>query len=190
MKNRWTIYQLIGSGTIGALGAVLSMLGAIISTAVGILGAGGLFNAVFMGMMFSFCCITIRKFGSATIAGLVLSICLLPFPSLGTPGFFPKILIGLSAGFMCDITFFFFKKNNKLFSIIVGAGSSILITLEVIGLGLLLSIPGIDETADLFFNRYKFLFLIFLFLGAIGGYIGYLLYSRLRSTNIMKKLGG
>ena len=150
MKNRWTIYQLIGSGTIGALGAVLSMLGAIISTAVGILGAGGLINAVFMGMMFSF--------GSATIAGLVLSICLLPFPSLGTPGFFPKILIGVSAGFMADITFFFFKKNIKLFSIIEGAEQSMVITLEIIGLGLLLSIPGIDETADLFFNRYKFLF--------------------------------
>lgn len=186
--KRWNITQLMAAGSVGALMAAFFIIGASISAVIGILGAGGIISAIFSGILFAFCCLAIRRFGSATLTGFVFSICALPFPILGPSGFLPKILIGTSAGLAVDLIYFLFKKREKIAATIIGAGSAVLITFEFIGLTLLFSIPGAKKTAGLFFSTHAIF--IFLLMGGIGGYIGYIVFNKLRNTAVIRRIQG
>jgi len=184
--KKWTTYQLIAAGSIGALMIIFDTLGAVVSAAVGILGAGGVINTFIEGALFVLCCLVIRKFGAATITGFIFSVLALPLPVLGTPGFLPKILIGTSTGLAIDVIYFLLKKNERAAAIVIGAGKAMIVTFEVIGLGLLFSIPGIEKSIELL----RYAIPTFLLMGGIGGYVGYIIFSKLRNTAVVRRIQG
>jgi len=185
---KWNLYKLISIGSLGALWAISNILGAAVSAITGILGAGGLINTFFGGMLLAFCCLLVRKFGSATIAAFVFSIIALPLPVLGTPGFFPKLIIGISTGLICDIIYLLLKKNERISAVAVGVGQEVVIAFEVVGFGLLFSIPGIEKAAKLLFST-PAIFILSL-IGGIGGYVGYIAFNKLRNTAVVRRIQG
>jgi len=183
--SKWNTTKLLVIGGLAALNAVFNILGAIFS-ATFVLGAGGLINGFFDGMLFVFCCLLIRKFGAATIMGFIFSICVLPLPVLGPSGFLLKIIIGTLTGLIIDIIYVLLKRNEMFAVIIIGIGQGIIINIGVIGSGLLFSVPGIKEAVKL--SLFPLSLVVFPLIGGVGGYVGYLLFKSLRNTSIIKRI--
>lgn len=184
---KWNITRLLATGSLGVVNVVLLLFGAAITAITGIPGGGGIINIFVWGMMFAFCCLLIRQFGCATVMSFVTSIIAIPLPLLGTPGFLPKIAIGISVGLIADCLYALLKRKEKLAAFVVGAIPTTLIGLEILGLGLLFSIPGIEQFAKFLSIPVAIGSLAF---GAFGGYIGYRIFSNLRDTAVVKRIHG
>lgn len=179
--------KLITIGGLGALTAVLSLAGGAINVISGIPGLGAITNIFVYCMMFALCCLIFDKFGSATIMGFVFSICAMPIPVVGPPGFLPKILIIVAYGFVADIMYTLLRRNKKIAAISVGL-SEWVVPLILIPIGLQLSIPGMEKLAELVFSLPFILFGIAY--TAFSGYVGYLVYKKLKDTAVVRRIQG
>lgn len=187
-KMKWNTTKLIAVGGLGAVTVVLSLFGAAINAISGISGLGGILNIFVFSMMAALCCLLIDKFGSATLMGLIFSICAIPVPVLGPPGFLPKILIGIAFGSSADMIYMLLKRNKKIAAIAIGIISAYVTLFLILWLGSLFSIPGIHESKE------TFLTLPVIFGGGIyaafSGYVGYLVYTKLKDTAVVKRIRG
>lgn len=184
---KWTMTKLIATGGLAVVFLVLSLAGGAIVAITGVPGAGGIINIFVWGMMLAFCCLLLRKFGAATIMGFIYSICVIPLPLLGTPGFLPKIIIGILAGLIADCLYAPLKKREKVAVLVVGAIPSTLIGLAILGLGILFSIPGVEKFARFLSPVVAFISLL---IGALGGYVGYLIFKKLQDTAVVRRIQG
>ncbi len=185
-KMEWNITKLIVTGGLAIVYLILALSGSALQAVIVIPGAAGIIMMFVGAMMFAFCCLLIRQFGCATIMGLIYSICALPLPVIGTPGFLPKILIGFSAGVAADLTYFLLKKNVKIAAIGIGAITQIIIPFMIIGFGWMLSIPGIEKLIKLFIS--PIMIPATIIGGGVGGYIGYLLFNKLKNTAVVRRI--
>lgn len=185
---KWNTTKLIAVGGLGAVTVVLSLFGAAINAISGIPALGGILNIFVCSMMIALCCLTIDKFGSATLMGLIFSICAIPVPVFGPPGFLPKVLIGIAFGSSADMIYMLLKRNKKIAAIAIGIISSYVTLFLIAWLGSLFSIPGIHELKET-------LLTIPVILGggiyaAFSGYVGYLVYNKLKDTAVVKRIRG
>lgn len=184
---QWNIYKLITAGSLGVLLLVLALAGSTVTAVTGVPGAGGIINIFISGAMFAFCCLLLKQFGSATLMGVIYGICAIPLPLLGTPGFLPKIVIGTLAGLIADCLYALLKRHERIAAPVIGAFSQIFIGLSILGLGLLFSLPGIEKFLKILSPIALVSSLLF---GAAAGYVGYLIFSRLRETAVVRKIQG
>ena len=186
-KVKWSTTKLTAIGSLGAATAVLSLAGAAINAISGVSGFGAIINIFVYCMMFALCCLIFDKFGSATIMGLVFGIIAIPIPVIGPPGFLPKILITVVYGFAADIVYTLLKRNKKIASI--GVGLAVWVhPLLFIPIGMYFSITSIHKLADIIFSPPAILF------GSaymsFSGYVGYLIYNKLKNTAVVKRIQG
>lgn len=186
MKNKWTTTKLVAIGSVSVLSILFALSGATISAITGITGASGILNSIWGAVFNSFIVFLIPQFGTATIFNLIYSILALPLPLEGTPGFLPKILIGLSVGLIVDIVFHFFKKKPYLTAILIGSFSQYLIGFEIYALGSIFKLPKIDVFQKLIFSPVMIILTI-IFMGFFG-YIGYVVYQKIKNTSIVKRI--
>lgn len=185
-KGKWNMTKLIVTGGLAMVYLVLALSGSALQAIMVFPGAAGIIMVFISAMMFAFCCLLIRQFGCATLMGLIYSIAALPLPTMGTPGFLPKILIGVVAGVAADSMYYLLRKNPKVASIGIGAITQIIIPFMIIGLGWLLSMPGIEKFIKLFFS--PMIIPVTIFVGGLSGYVGYLLFSKLKYTSAVKRI--
>ena len=185
MTNKWNITKLIVAGSLGVVYLILALPGGAIAAITGLPGAGGITNIFFGAITVTFCCLLIRKFGAATIMLFVFSICAIPLPLLGTPGFLPKVLIGISAGLIADSVYILLRRREKIAAIAIGVVTMSIMGLEILGLGLLFNLPGVERLA-------KFLtvpvIVSTVIIGALGGCVGYIILNKLRNTAVVKRI--
>jgi len=188
--SKWNTTKLIAVGGLGAVTVVLSLFGAAINVISGISGLGAIVNIFVFCVMLVFCCLIIDKFGSATLMGLIFSICAIPVPVLGPSGFLPKVLMGIAFGFAADMIYMLLKRNKKIATIGIGIISSYVIGFLLVWLGSLFSIPGIHELKETFLTFPVILpvILVITIYSAFSGYVGYLIYKKLENTAIVRRI--
>lgn len=181
-----TTRKLMVAGGLAAIWLVLALASSALTAVTGIPGMSGLIGAVTSTIMFVFCCLLLQVFGCATIMAFVFGFCALPLPTIGTPGFLPKIIIAVFAGFLADCVFALLKKKERIAAIAIGIVTQPVIGLGIAVFGLLFGMPGIEKMTKIFFSV-PALALISI-LGAIGGYIGYIVFNKLRNTSVVKRI--
>lgn len=192
MKKGWTMTKLIASGSIGVAMLIFSLAGGVLNTATGITGSGGLINVFVQGGLTTFVVLTVRQFGSATIAWLVLTILAIPLPIIGPAGFFLKIFNGLFIGTCSDITFLLFRKREKLAGVLVGGVSNVsagiaLVILSFFGIKWLAIAEKISELL-LTFPGVLILVLGSFSLGMFTGYLGWVAYDKVKDTSVVRRI--
>ena len=187
MKKGWTTTKLIAVGSLAVLHMILSLTGAGLQAVVGLPIVAGVVNGFFAEAIVIICLLSINKFGAAAFLRTIYSILVLPLATLGTPGFLPKVVIGASSGLIVDILYIFLKKWDGVGSaIIIGGISEVYLDLTIVGLGKLFTMPGIEQAANLFLKP-EMLVGAFI-MGSIGGYLGYLIYQKIKDTAVVKRI--
>lgn len=181
---KWNVTRLIAAGSLGVVYLILSLSGGIFQTFVGIPGAAGFIMGFLGALLLAFCCLSINQFGAATLMTFVYGVLAIPLPVLGTPGFFPKIAMAVLAGLAADSVYHLLRKNEKVAAMIVGAVAESVITGLFFGLGLLFNMPGIEKALKFALSGSIVIFV----LGLFGGYIGYLIFDRLRNTGVVRRI--
>lgn len=184
--SKWTTTKLVVLAGLVVLGFIASLAGGFLIAITGIPGAGGFITPFLVMIVVIFALLVIRKFWTATIGCIIYGILALPTPMFGPPGFLPKILIIVGLGIWIDIVYFFFRKNDRLAPIMIGVLSAPIVSLLLIGIGLLFNMPGIDKFINILLS--PFFVALTSILGATGGYIGYLFYNRLKNTSIVRRI--
>lgn len=188
VKRKWTTTQLVVLGGIAVLDVVLALMGGAITSMSGIPLAGGVINNLVENCFIVFCLLMIDHFGTGTVFRLVLSIIEVPLPLLGTPGFTPKIFIGLIAGLLADLVYKVLNKNKMLLSFVVGGFSQIWIIYSTVFFGRLLNIPGIESTVKIMTS--PLLLVGAIVLGGTGGLLGLFMYRKLGNNSIVRRIQG
>lgn len=190
MKKNWTTTKLIVAGSIGAVFLMFAISGSALQMVVGITGASGLINSLVSSTMYVLACLLIGKFGAATIAGLVYYTLGLPLAIGGTPGFLPKILIGLVVGLTSDFLYLALRNNKKLASLCIGAASQLAIGVLFFLIIKLSLMPGPEYAFKFFESSLGIVLSLIVVLGGgvLGGGIGYFLFGKIKNTSVVKRI--
>ena len=184
-KKGWTLNKLIACGSLGVLSLLLQLPATALVGFIGIPLIGGLINIFIARTIESLTILTIDKFGAATLQNLVVGILAIPFLYMGPPGFLPKLIIVLLNGLIIDILFLF-GKNKKISAMLSIGIASLLFGLYYVQIGRYFAIPGIEETAKIFLSP---LMMLGTFMaGATSGYLGWVIYNKIKKTAIVKRI--
>lgn len=184
---KWTITKLIAIGALAVIALLVGLLGNVLVGITGIPGIGSLIMCFFAPVIFAFLCLLIKKFGAATLMGLLYGILALPLPSWGPPGFLPKIFAIGIMGLAIDFVFFLFRKNEKLAAIIIGIPTNVVGILAMVGTFLLFKIPSVEKSIKILLSP---LLAVMIILGLLGGWVGYIIFKRLQNTMVIKRIQG
>jgi len=188
MKKGGKTTKLITAGSIGVLYFILSLFGAGVQAVAGFVGAGGIINSFLTPIMAVICLFVIDQFGAATVMFTVIGILELPFPLTGTPGFLPKVFILTGAGIFVDIMYFFLKRDKKTASLIIGGVLTLYLAFTIVGAGRLFKLPGIEWTAKMLYSPPVLLLAVVV--GALGGFLGYIIYEKIKNTAVVRRIQG
>lgn len=188
MKTKWNVTKLIAIGSLAVLDVVLALFGAGINAVTGIPLMGGVLNNLVENGITVLCCLIMDQFGAATILKFVLGILQIPLPIAGTPGFVPKVLILVIGGLIADVLYLALKRNRVIASLIIGGLPQIYYIFAVVQLGRLFGMPGVEETARIILS--PLLVVGATVEGAIGGYLGWLIYCRIKDTAMVVRVRG
>ncbi len=192
MKKGWTTTKLIVAGSVGVTMLIFSLAGGVLNAATGISGIGGLINVFVQGGLTTFVVLTVRQFGSAMVAWLVLTILAIPLPIIGPAGFFFKVLNGLFIGICSDLACWQFRKHERMVGILVGGASTASVAiaffvLSLFGIKWLLVAEKVSEALLTFPGVIIFVLLAFI-VGMLPGYLGWFIYEKLKGTSVIKRV--
>ena len=184
--SKWNTTKLMAAAGLGVVYLAFGLLFAVITAPIGIPGIGGAVNMFISGALFALVCLVIRRFGAAAIMGFIASVLAIPFSFLGPPGFFLKIIVGVVVGLVADMVFLFLAKTPRLASLVIGALTQLLFGLGIVGFGFLIGVPGIDKLAKLLLSPFGIAGA--LIGGAIGGFVGWLIYRRIEKFPVVRRI--
>lgn len=187
-KISWNTTRLSAVAALGVLGFIINVgIGLPIIMATGIpAGAFPVILFVFPVMVI-LCGLIIPLFPSCTIAMAVWLTLALSVPIMGPAGFFPKIIVGISAGLSADILFLFLKEKRKLLGTIGGAGVDIAALLITVVIFSIFLPPNMSSK---FTELLPKAFILALLLGPIGGIIGQKIFEKIQNRAIVVRLRG
>lgn len=185
MTKKWNTTKLMAAGSIAVIMTLFQLFGSAIQTITGFIGMGGIVNAIVTPVFLILCLLLLNQFGSGTLMLFIQSILILALPLTGTPGFFPKIFILTFGGFLADISYHLLKKYKLIFSIVTGGFIMLFIGFSMAEIGRLFQLPGIEEVINAF---YSLLVFVAIFMGCIGGYLGYKIFQKIKSTSIVRRI--
>ena len=185
---RWTTTKLIAVGGLAVFAVFLDAPGMLIQSVFGFPLIGGVWTSISAAVSLTITLLIINRFGAGTIFGLILGFLELPFPIGGTPGFIGKIPLYLLSGIIADILYLFLRRNKKLGVLVIGGENNLYFLFSVMLVGKLLNIPGVDKTINLYLSMPILYTLAALLLGAIGGYLGYFIYTKIKDTSVVKRI--
>lgn len=187
MKTReWTTTKLITSGSLGVLLLILQLIPAIINTIAPTRTFAGPFTSLAYTILIIIVLFAIDLFGAAMIMFFVYGVLAIPFNLLGTPGFILKIPIAIGAGLIADSMYLALKKSKLLVSLLVGGPVLYYFTIMVVFVSKIFNLPGFQLQAELVFTPIAVIFSIIM--GATSGYIGYIIYNKIKNTAVVKRI--
>jgi len=126
----------------------------------------------------------VNEVGALVWLGIIESLLFLPTPSLGPPGFLPKIIIIMTGTVLMEIVYFVLRKKPMIAGVISGSVLSFLITLIMVIIFRLLEVP-----AGAFLLALAIPFLVLAaFEGALGGWAGETLYKRVENRPLVARI--
>jgi len=184
----WNATRLAAAAAIGALLFIINVCtGMLIVIATGIPLAGAIIMGLFVGIIIALTELILPIFPSATIMTLVYGILAIPTPISGPPGFLPKVLIVASAGFVADVVMSFFRKNEKI-GVIISTIIASVVAFIIFLLAFYIFLP--KDLFAKFFSVFHILLVVCVIEGAIGAYIGWIIFDKIKDRNIVKRLRG
>jgi len=187
MKKSWTSTKLIAVASLAVLNVIIALLSSAINMATGVTMAGGVLTSFTGPLLLIVCLLVVNRFGSASLFLLVTSVLALPLNYAGPPGFLPKVLVYLVAGLMLDLLYISLRRYSRFFTcLLIGGVEDVYVAFAVFGVGRLFGVPGIDRIAT-FVPLPVFIIVVFL-MGAIGGYLGWLIYHKIKNTAVVKRI--
>lgn len=163
---------------------IFGLLGSGVQILTGVAGGAALVMGVLGAMCMTLSNLIMRKFGAATFMVLIYSILALPLPVIGTPGFFPKIIIATGGGFIADIVFWILRKKITIAALFTGAFGQLTITILFFSLGVLFKMPGINAVLRLVILSCVVVFILAIF----GGWLGLYVYKKIENTALIKRI--
>jgi hypothetical protein len=188
MKNQWNVTKLITATSLGVLLWILELLPAAINSIAPSTTFSGPLSTFLYAVMVIICVLVVRQFGSAMMMFFIYGVLAIPFFLLGTPGFIIKIAIAFGAGLIADVLYFLLKRNELAASLVIPGPMLYYIAIVVIELAKIFGIPGMSQTAKVLYT--PAVIIGTLAIGAIGGFVGRLIYSRLKNTAIVIRIQG
>jgi len=187
MKKGWTTTKLMAAGSLGVLSVILQLAASGITATTGVAMASGVITSFTVPMLLVLCLQVVDRPGAGLVFMTVTGILNLPLAIAGPPGFLSKVFVQMGMGLIADLIFAAFKKHSTLIpSLIIGGVDVVYITFTVIAVGQLLNVPGIGEITT-FVPLPIFIVVTFL-MGAIGGYLGWLIYRKIKNTAVVKRI--
>lgn len=128
----------------------------------------------------------IRRFGAATLWMTIVAVLALPLPIAAPAGFLPKIPYLIAWGFLADLTFWLFRRSDKLASIVtsvvqVGLGGPIAVFLWTY-----LGAPQLAADLAKFVGWVSII--VASLLGAGLGFLAYYIYGKIKNTAAIQRL--
>lgn len=189
MKKGWTTTKLMASGSLAVLDVILELMASVITLVTGIAMASGVLTIFIRPLLVVNCLLLVDGFGAAFIFMIINSILTLPLALSGPPGFLPKIPILVGLGLIQDLLYLILKRyNRQIAALVIGGVDAVYSAFAVILVGRLLNVPGIDKVAT-FLPLPLFIAVLFS-MGAIGGYLGYLVYQKIKGTAVVRRIQG
>lgn len=184
--TRWTTLKLVVIGGLAAFMTVAMIIGATITAVTGQIALGGLINGFITPIITVLCLFLIENFGSASLLFFVFGILTIPLPLAGPPGWFIKVPIRFIGGVIADLLYILLRRNKIIAALLINAILQIYTGVAVFGLGLCFEIPLLMNTAEFFFSPAGIGTAVFF--GCAGGYLGYLIYNKIKNTSIVKRI--
>jgi hypothetical protein len=194
-KRKSSIFAPARLGAIGALGVLLLIInlasGTLVVMTTGVMASGFLLMAILGPMMFVASRLIIGRFGAATLVGLVYSVIALGFPIMGPAGFVPKLLIGVGDGLAADAVFAVLHRREKTASVIAGILSNLSgMAILFITFKLFLPPAMLEKTSEMLLGNLSMVIAMLVLLSGIGGFLGWLIYNKIRNRAIIRRLQG
>ena len=186
MKKGWTTTKLMAIGALAALYVILSAPGAVLAGITGNSMSAAIVNIVVIGIMYPLVALIIKRPGAVTLWAVIIGFLFIPFPLAGPPGFLLKVVYMGFWGILADLTYLVFKNSDKLTAIAIG--------IIQIGPGaplavLVFKLLGASQLADQVAAFSSFVFVLAgAILGAILGYLAYLLYKKVENSLVIKRI--
>lgn len=185
MKKGWTTTKLMAAGSLAVLTIILQLLGSSLTVVTGIPLASAAINILVAPAVMIICLLVIDQSGAATIMYIVVGILSLPLPLGGIPGFLPKVPIAIVEGVIADVLYSLLRQNKRIVSLVIGSMTMLYAGVVTVELGRLFDVPGIEQTANLLYSP---LVVPITLMAALGGFLGWLIYSRIKNTAVIKRI--
>jgi hypothetical protein len=184
--RRWTTTKLTAVGSLGVLLLFLQLIPVVINTIAPARFYSGFLSTLIHTSIAIICLMIINKFGSASLMFAIYGFLAIPFNILGTPGFLLKIPITLGIGIISDVLYSFLKRNKLVASLLIGGTYPYYFVVVMTFVAEIYNIPGFEGQKKLLFTP----FIVFgsIILGAIEGYVGYIIYQKIKNTSIVKRI--
>ena len=161
--------------------SIAFFVGSWLATLTGIGLMPSIINAIFVGAIFSFLCLTIKKFWTATMAMTIYSLLAIPTVLFGYPGAYkiiPAVLGGLTFDSLNSI-FGYRKKGYYL-----GWDLCLLVMfIFLVIFYILLGLPGKDKLI----GALPIVILVALSTGLIGVWLGIFLFEKIKNKHFIKQ---
>lgn len=189
MKKSWTMTKLIATGGFSALTAVGMLTGAGLAAASGTFAASAPVGLIVQSTMYSLNLLVVRQLGAGTLMGLVFGLLVVPLPTVGTSGFFPKVIITGLMGLGADLIFLTIK-NEKLAALIAGGVTQLIIGLVLFGAAKAFGFPGINNLPAFLSKPTGLIisYILVFLVGAFGGFIAWTTYRKIKNTTVVKRI--
>ena len=179
--------QLLSLGGFAALYLTLAQIGVAFIYIFGLPpGTGGIINILWSATIPVIAVLVVRRFWAATIMLTIYYALALPLPIGGTPGFFPKILLGIVGGFSIDVIYYLFKRNRALASVLMAAVSQVVLGFSVVVFGSIFSMPGVEKIEAAILKPQVLLF-AFVVSGLLG-FSAWLTYKKIEKTSVVRRI--
>lgn len=185
MKHNWNTTKLISAGSLGALLLVLHLGGATINLITGNVAIGGGLNSIITSVLIVITSLTLNLFGANTIVLGIYGVLSIPFNLIGPPGFILKVIIAILGGVIVDFFYIIFRKNLLVSVLMIGGIFQIYLGWTLVLANRFFNIPGFQLVVQ---NAIIPLIIGSLLVGAIGGYLGLIIYWKINKTSLMNRV--
>lgn len=186
MLEKFTTKQFVFLALITALMFVVDMtLGSWIIAITGIPGTSALINTLLNLFILTISLLVLRKFGTATIIyGLYGLIALPTALAGGGPGFWPKVPLSIISGLLFEIPVILtgFKKRGFAVGLILLALGYLL----YVPVYYLMGVPELQQIKKILIPG----IIAVIVLGAIGIWLGFLVYNKIKNKSLVKQISG
>ena len=184
--KKWNIQTFIGIGTLAGLFILLSLPGALISGLSRVYILAEILNSLIIGFSYSFIVLLFKKPGAVSLWSIIFGILAIPFPVMGPPGLFLKVIYSGFWGLLADIIYILLKKSEKVTAIVIG--------IVEIGAGIPLAVLFWQVLGMFEISRQYIEFMTVFYItggiiiGGSIGYLGYILYKKIEKTNLVRRI--
>lgn len=183
-KGSWSLRKVVLCGMFAVLVFIIQLV--VVISIVGILGSGMGFPVTMF--LFPLMAVLIQRIfntpGALLLISLIAGLLFLPIPAVGPAGFLPKVIIVFGCAAAVEAILVVSPKRSRTGATIAGAVGAVVCMLLLVYFFSVFNIPGVQKFLDLA--------TIFVAIsaaeGAIGGFLGELVYEKIEKRPAVQRL--